>query len=170
MSIVIRVIGLCCFLAGLVSAAEWRLRTEWTSEGLVRFVTETNRTVAGPEQIVRWQTGTPRLLHSRDESFTLALNDEGLQATITKGSLGLFGELIFRVDLRNAGKQSVSGTLRPPFSQWADSPSSVAAPSPEFMLITAAQATIGTLGVHRSRHPGTEFDADIWKGRSGKCG
>jgi hypothetical protein len=160
--LLVRFLGVSAFLAAIASAAEWRVHAQWNREGLVRFTTDRDQTVAGPEPIVRWQSSTPKLLRDSENSATLALTPTGLTATVSKGSTGQYRELVFTVNLRNEGKESVTGAVLPPLSQWRDSPDSISGHSPEFLMITAATAEIGSLGVHRSWSPGAEFEADTF--------
>ena len=166
----VRVLGVSAFLAVIAPAAEWRVHAQWNREGLVRFTTDSDHTVAGPEPIVRWQANTPKLLRDSENSATLALTPAGLIATVTKGSKGQYGELVFTVDLRNEGKESATGAVLPPLSQWRDSADSISAHSAEFLMITAATAEIGSLGVHRSWSPGAEFEADTFVTRPDQGG
>jgi len=63
----VRFLGACAFLAAIAPAAEWQVHAEWNREGLVRFTTERDQIIAGPEPIVRWQTSTPKLLRDSGE-------------------------------------------------------------------------------------------------------
>jgi formylglycine-generating enzyme required for sulfatase activity len=168
--LLVRVLGVSAFLAVIAPAAEWRVHAQWNHDGLVRFTTENDHTVAGPEPIVRWQASTPKLLRDGENSATLALTPAGLIATVTKGTNGQYGELVFTVDLRNEGKESATGAVLPPLSQWRDSADSISAHSAEFLMITAATAEIGSLGVHRSWSPGAEFEADTFVTRPDQSG
>lgn len=162
MRVFVRLLAICTVLAVRVQAAELHLHAQWNHQGLVRFTTDTNDTIAAPEPIIRWANSVPRLLRETGDSAALALTPDGLTATVGKGSVGRFGDLVFSVEVRNGGNTSVTGALHPPFSQWADSAASSSVSSPEFLLITATQADIGSLGLHRSWSPGAEFDADTF--------
>ena len=168
--LLVRLLGISGFLAAIAPAAEWQVHAQWSREGQVQFKTERDQTIAGPEPIVRWQTGTPKLLRDSENSATFALTPAGLIATVTKGSRGQYGELVFAVDVRNEGKESVAGAVLPPLSQWRDSADSISAHSAEFLMITAGTAEIGSLGVHRSWSPGAEFDSDTFVTRPDQSG
>jgi hypothetical protein len=168
--LLVRLLGISAFLPAIAPAAEWRVHAQWSREGLVQFTTGRDQTVASPEPIVRWQTSTPKLLRDSENSATFALTPAGLIATVTKGSRGQYGELIFTVDVRNEGKESVTGAVLPPLSQWRDSADSISAHSAEFLMITAGTAEIGSLGAHRSWSPGAEFDADTFVTRPDQRG
>jgi gamma-glutamyl hercynylcysteine S-oxide synthase len=149
-------------VSAVARGAEWRLQARFDSEGLVRFTTDEDRRVAGPEPVVHWSGFTPSVLNATADAATLVLTPAGLTAVARRADKGRFGESVFTIDLQNEGMERVTGTLLPPFSTWRDSPRSISSHSTQFLMFTTTIVEIGTLGVHRSWSPGTEFDADIF--------
>lgn len=88
----------------------------------------------------------------------------GLVARVRGPERGKFGEQVFTIELRNEGRVPVTGILQPSLTKWARQPNSIAHSSSQYVLLSASQATFGTLGVLKSWSAGSEFASDLFAG------
>lgn len=154
-----------CILAALapLTARDIRLRYDDRTGPTVTLLDSSGKPLAAPSPLVRRSGAAPAASVRDSGGFWIArLGADGLTARIAPPKTGVYGEFVFAIELRNTGSRPVTSELLPPFSNWRDTPARVLGSSPEYLLLTADRAEIGSIGVERAWSPGTEFDDDVF--------